>query len=171
VIADAFSIPARWGMFLMKLIRELCPRTCLELGTALGISTAYQAAALELNGRGTLTTLEGAHAWAAVATQGLDALGLDGRTEVTVGPIDQTLEAVVERIAPIDYAYLDADHSERATVGHFEVVLPHLAPGAVVVLDDISFTAEMWQAWNTIAGNDRVAVRLAIDRMGVVGLR
>src|SRR5688572_21226429 len=44
------SIPSVWGRFLMRLVRELAPRSCLELGTGFGLSTAYQAAALELNG-------------------------------------------------------------------------------------------------------------------------
>jgi predicted O-methyltransferase YrrM len=170
-IACFLSVPPRWGTFLLRLVRELAPRSCLELGTGLGISTAYQAAALELNGSGRLTTLEGARAWAAVAQQGLSALGLAARAEVKVGPIDETLADVLARISPIDYAYLDADHAEEATVGHFDAVLPHLSPGAIVVLDDISFTQEMWSAWNVIGGRDRVSTRLALNRMGVVVVR
>ena len=137
-------------MFLIRLVRELAPVTSLELGTGLGISSAYQAAGLELNGRGELTTLEGARAWAEVAEQGLSSLGLAERCRVEVGPIDETLEPVLNRIAPIDYAYLDADHSEEATVKHFEAVLPHMARGGVVVLDDVAFSWDMWQAWTRI---------------------
>src|SRR5215218_306872 len=52
------SLPPVWGLFLMRLVRELRPRSCLELGTGLGISGAYQAASLELNRAGELTTLD-----------------------------------------------------------------------------------------------------------------
>ena len=65
---------------------------------------------------------------------------------------------------------LDADHSEEATVRHFEAVLPHLAGGAVVLLDDITQTGEMKRAWRAIADNERVAVAAGLRRIGVVVL-
>jgi len=170
-VACLFSAPPRWGMFLLRLVRELAPESCLELGTGVGISTAYQAAALKLNGSGTLTTLEGAQAWAAIAEQGLSALGLAERARVEVGPIDETLAEVMARVAPIDYAYLDADHTEEATVGHFEAIVPHLSEGGIVILDDISYSGEMWRAWRAITRHGRVSLDLALGRMGVVAVR
>jgi len=169
-IAEAFSIPERWGMFLTRLVRELAPTTSLELGTGLGISSAYQAAALQLNERGGLTTLEGARAWAEVAEQGLSSLGLAERCRVEVGPIDETLARVLEEIPPIDYAFLDADHSEEATVKHFDALLPHMAPGGALVLDDISFSWDMWHAWTKISRSARVRVSVALGRMGILAL-
>jgi hypothetical protein len=170
-ISVLFSIPCTWGVFQMRLVRELAPKSCLELGTGLGVSAAYLAAALKLNGAGMLTTLEGAHAWGAVAEQGLSALGLDGRAEVRLGPIDDTLARVLEQIAPIDYAFLDADHTEEATLHHFDMLLPHVSRGGLVVLDDITFSIGMWRAWNAIRGRERVSTSLALGRMGVVAVR
>jgi predicted O-methyltransferase YrrM len=167
-IAELFSISPLWGEFLLRLTRELAPRSSVELGTALGLSTAYQAAGLELNGTGTLTTFEGAKAWAAVAEQGLSDLGLSERATVEVGPIDETLPRALTRIGPIDYAYLDADHTEEATVKHFDTILPHMAPGGVAVLDDIAFSREMSRAWHAIRRRDRVSTSLALGRMGVL---
>ncbi len=170
-IARMFSIPATWGAFLLRLIRELSPRSCLELGTGLGLSAAYQAAALELNDSGLLVTLEGAQAWAVVAEQGLDELGLAGRARVERGSIDDVLPPLAAELAPIDYAFLDADHSEKATVKHFEFVLPHLAPGAVVLLDDITHSEDMARAWAAIGNNERASASMALGRMGVVAIR
>ena len=169
-IAILLSIPQYWGEFLLRLIREHAPRRCLELGAAVGISTAYQAAALELNGKGTLTTLEGARAWASVAEQGLSSLGLADRATVEVGPIDHALGETLERIGPLDYAYLDADHAEEATVAHFDAILPHIASGGIAVLDDISYSPEMGRAWNTIRQRDGVSTSLAVGRMGIVAV-
>lgn len=169
-IAALFSISRLWGEFLLRLVRELAPRRCVELGTALGISTAYQAAALELNGSGTLTTFEGARAWAAVAEEGLSTLGLADRTTVEIGAIDETLAEALARIGPVDYAFLDADHTEQATVKHFDAILPKMAPGGVAVLDDIAFSREMWRAWETIRRRDRVSTSMALGRMGLVAV-
>jgi predicted O-methyltransferase YrrM len=170
-IARLFSIPPAWGVFQLRLARELAPASCIELGTGLGLSTAYQAAALELNGRGTLATLEGAQAWAAIAEEGLSTLGLAKRGEVRLGPIDDTLPEVARQMAPIDYAFLDADHSEEATLEHLEVILPHMSPQAVVLLDDITRDEEMRRAWTTISRRDYVTTSLPLGRMGVVVIR
>ena len=54
------SKPYFWSLLLLKLIRQFRPLRCLELGTCMGISAAYQGAALAINGQeGTLTTIEG----------------------------------------------------------------------------------------------------------------
>jgi predicted O-methyltransferase YrrM len=170
-ISALFSISPAWGVFLMRLVRELAPKSCLELGTALGVSAAYQAAALELNGAGTLTTLEAAQVWGSVAEEGFSTLGLAGRGKVRLGAIDDTLPKVARRMAPIDYAFLDADHTEEATLEHFDVLLPHLSPGAVVLLDDIMFWAGMRRAWKAIKRRERVSLGLSLGRMGVVAVR
>jgi predicted O-methyltransferase YrrM len=169
-VAILLSVPQWWGEFLLRLVRELAPRRCLELGAAVGISTAYQAAALELNGTGTLITLEGARAWASVAEQGLSMLGLADRATVEVGPIDEMLPETLERMGTVDYAYLDASHTEEATVAEFDTILPHVVPGGIAVLDDISFTRDMWRAWRTVRQRDRVATSLALGRMGIVAV-
>jgi predicted O-methyltransferase YrrM len=169
-IAELFSVSGLWGEFLLRLVRELAPRSCVELGTALGLSTAYQAAALELNGTGALTTFEGAKAWAAVAEEGLSGLGLSARASVEVGTIEETLPRALERVGPVDYAYLDADHTEDATVNHFDAILAHMAPGGVAVLDDIAFSRGMSRAWHTIRRRDRVTARIGLGRMGIVSV-
>ena len=48
------SKPYFWSLVLFKLLREFRPITCIELGTCLGISAAYQATALKLNNKGNL---------------------------------------------------------------------------------------------------------------------
>jgi predicted O-methyltransferase YrrM len=162
------SIAPVWGRFLMRTVRELSPRSCLELGTGFGISGAYQAAALELNGAGTLTTVERDAGLAKVAGEGFSRLGLGGRVKVELGLELDFLRGALERMAPIDYAFLDADHTAEGTLAHFAILLPHLHEGAIVVLDDINWSDEMRRAWKSIAGNDRVAWTLKLRRVGII---
>jgi predicted O-methyltransferase YrrM len=163
-----WSIPRVWGRFLMRLVCELGPKSCLELGTGFGISGAYQAAALELNGKGRMITLDVAGQWAAIAERGFSELELDGRVDIRRGDIDETLGGVLEETSPIEYTFLDAEHTERATVRHFDALIPHLARGAVVVVDDILWSDEMRRAWATIKRRDRVTSAIRLGRMGVV---
>jgi predicted O-methyltransferase YrrM len=159
-------IPPVWGAFLMRLVRELRPQSCLELGTGIGISAGYEAAALELNGVGRLITLDGSAEWIAVAEEGLSSLGL-GRVEFSVGPIAETLPKALERSAPVDYAFVDAEHTEEATVGYFESIVPRMSPRGVMVFDDIPWSRELMRAWRRIAHDEQVSAAFALGRMGV----
>lgn len=163
------SVSPVWGAFLMRLVAELGPRSCLELGTGLGLSAAYEAAALELRGEGTLVTMD-FHEAARIGERGFGELGLADRTELVFGDIDETLSGVLERIAPVGYAMLDAEHTESATVRHFETIAPHLAEGAVVVLDDITATEEMRRAWQHVVAHPRVVLAVPLRRIGVVAI-
>lgn len=167
-ICAFFSVPGIWGRLQLRLVRELAPRRALELGTAFGISAAFQAAALELNGGGRLVTLDREPRLAELAQQTFDELGLAGRVEQRVGAIAETLPDLAREITPIDYAFLDAEHTEQATIAAFETILPELADGAVVVVDDIRLNADMGRAWAAIRANPRVGVGLDLRRFGIV---
>jgi predicted O-methyltransferase YrrM len=171
-VADAatmMSLGPQWCVLLMRLVRELRPASCLELGAGFGISAAYQAAALRLNGGGTITTLEGSEPMAAHARQTLDSLDLED-ARVRVGPIADTLSEEVQRARPVDFAFVDAEHQARATLVAFEELLPGLADGAVLVFDDVRWD-EMRPAFARIGDHDRVASAFGAGRLGLALLR
>ena len=71
------SIPREWGLLLLKLICRFRPTRLVELGSALGISGAYQAAALRLNNLGQLFTLEGCPRMADYARRTISLIDAD----------------------------------------------------------------------------------------------
>jgi len=137
------------------------------MGTAVGISAAYQAAALKLNGYGTLVTLEGATSLADIAKKNFQHLGLD-TVEVIVGRFQDTLPGVLTDRQPVDYAFIDGHHDEQATLAYFEQILPFLAETSLLVFDDIAWSEGMKRAWKTIAQDRRVGV--AVDLGPGLGL-
>ncbi len=161
----AASKAPEWGLVLLKLIRALRPEHCLELGTCVGISAAYQSAALEMNDRGHLVTLEGASALAHLAEANLQELGLMGRCKVLVGPFCDTLPQVLDATPGLDYAFIDGHHDGDATKLYFLQLLPSLSEGALVVFDDTDYSTGMRQAWADIASDPHVMA--AIDLSGV----
>lgn len=161
------SKPAFWARLLHELVREYRPRTALEMGTCLGISAAYQAAALEMEGAGQLTTLEGAASLAEVSRDNLDRCGLGHRVDVVTGRFADTLESILETLPSIDYAFVDGHHDENATVAYFEQLLPHLADPAVLVFDDIDWTPGMRRAWAQIASSPRVGLAVDLRAIGI----
>ncbi len=169
-VADLYtraSSPRPWGRLLFGLVRALRPGRVLELGTNLGVSAAHIGAALALNeaedraddeplafagGRPAprLTTLEGAPALAALAARHLAALGHAGRARVVAGAFDQTLADVAAADGPFDLVFVDGHHEEAAALGYVDALRPHLAPGAVVVLDDVEPGRPVARAWRRL---------------------
>jgi predicted O-methyltransferase YrrM len=160
------SLPPVWSRFLFHLIRELRPVRALELGTALGVSAAYQGAALELNGRGRLVTVEGARPLAELAERNLDRLGI-ARVDVVTGRFLDALPAVLDDLRPLDYAYIDGHHDGRATRDYFEMVLGAIAGPALIVFDDIGISPGMRDAWAAIRRHPRVGTAIDLRKLGV----
>jgi predicted O-methyltransferase YrrM len=169
IASVVMSISPQWCLLLMRLVRERAPRSCMELGTGFGISAAYQAAALELDGGGELTTLEGAEQWAASAGETFAALGLE-RISQCVGPIEQTLAGEAARRAPLDFVFVDAEHDGDATRDYFHTLLPHLSDGALVVFDDAHWP-DMRPAIDEIARHPRVSAAARIGRLAACAVR
>jgi predicted O-methyltransferase YrrM len=171
-IADICSSAAKppvWARLLLKLVREIQPEHSVELGTSLGISAAYQAAALELNGHGRLVSLEGAPALVEVARRHLAELGLE-RATIVAGRFQDTLDGVLASESPVDYAFVDGHHDRDATLEYFEQILPASAQNAVLIFDDISWSPGMRQAWRTIAAHPRVGVAIDLFKVGICEL-
>lgn len=156
----------QWAALLFHLIRYLRPNTCLELGTSLGISAAYQAAALELNGSGRLVTLEGAVSKARLAEQNFARLGLQ-RVSVTAGRFQDTLGPVLAQLQRVEFAFIDGHHDGDATLDYFNRIAPFLSPDAVVIFDDIRWSSGMQRAWEALTSDPRI--RTAVD-FGAMGL-
>lgn len=155
-----------WTLLLLRLVRALRPTTCLEMGACAGVSGAYQAAALQLNGAGRLVTLEGAGSLAALSRETFAALGLEN-VQVVEGRFQDTLATVVEEIAPIDYAFIDGHHEEEPTLAYLDQIYPHLASRALLVFDDIYWTDGMRRAWNRIQSDPRMTVSADLRQVGL----
>ena len=156
-----------WAYLLFRIIRAVQPATCIEMGACVGVSASYQAAALELNNKGTLITLEGADSLADRTERTLTELGLDTRASVRRGPFADTLAGALADMSPLDYAFVDGHHTESATIEYMQAMMPHLAAEAVLVFDDIDWSTGMRNAWSTIAGDERFALTLDLGTIGI----
>lgn len=160
------SKPAFWAKFLFKLIRQLEPSSCVELGSCVGISAAYQGVALELNGKGSLTTLEGSPEIAQKAKETIENLDLLN-TSVVVGPFHETLKSVLEASKPVDLFFNDGHHDHDAVIEYFNTALPYLSDQAIVVFDDITWSSGMRKAWTEIEDDKRVAASIDLREIGI----
>ena len=160
------SVPYFWALILFKLVGEFKPSSCIELGTSVGISAAYQAAAQKLNNKGRITSLEGAASLASLSDKNLQKLGLDN-TVVVKGRFQDNLEKVLNEKKPIDYAFIDGHHDEKATISYFESFIPYLSRKAMIVFDYISWSDGMCRAWDKIVENENVKIVVDLRKIGI----
>ncbi|GAB2453682.1 O-methyltransferase [Hymenobacter qilianensis] len=167
-IARTAAKPRQLGQLLFRLVNHFQPRTVLELGTSLGLTTAYLATA---NSKSRIITFEGCPATAAVARETFNSLGL--RTvELIEGNLDDTLAPTLAALsAPIDFAFFDGNHRYEPTVRYFEQCLACRTDQSVFVLDDIHWSAEMEKAWEAIKAHPEVMLTVDLFFMGLVFFR
>lgn len=156
-IAQHSAKSKKWAQLLFRIVNYYQPKTILELGTSLGISTAYMSLA---NPKARLVTAEGSAEVAAQAGRNFQLLQLTSIQQV-VGNFDDTLPGILNAVSPLDLVFIDGNHRYEPTVRYFNQLLPHLNATSVVIFDDIHWSREMEQAWAAI--KEHPAVQLSVD--------
>lgn len=149
--------PPKFGQLFYRLVQYFKPATVLELGTSMGLSTAYMATA---SPAAAVHTIEGCPNIAARAAKNFASLGLQNIHQHT-GNFDDVLPELLTKIPAPDLVYVDGNHREEPTVRYFLECLKYLKPSAVVIFDDVHWTDGMERAWETI--KTQGSVRLSVD--------
>ncbi len=155
------------GQLLFRLVNfiaqhEKRPLEILELGTSLGVTTAYLASA---GSRHRVMTLEGSEAVLRVAQGVWRALRLEN-IEWQQGNIDDTLFKCARE--KLDLAYVDANHTFEATMRYVRFLLPRMNEKGVIVIDDIHHSEQMEQAWAALKDDARVTTSMDLYHVGLL---
>lgn len=155
------------ALMLYCLIRRLKPRTVIELGTNVGISSAFIAAAIAEDGQqGELTTLDSSPYRQRLAREVHRNLGLDGIRYVA-GLFTDTLSDSLGAMSPIDLAFIDGHHQYQPTLDYLEEILRAASPKALFVFDDIRWSDGMKQAWSELKADTRFGLVVDLYSVGI----
>ena len=152
---------------LFRMAHSYRPATIVELGTSLGISTAYLALG---NPAAKLLTIEGAPALAERARQHFKHLSLDN-VEVLTGSFEEKLPELLRAYPTVDMVFVDGNHRKGPTLAYFNLLLGHMAPASVIVFDDIHWSPGMEEAWSAIQTDPRVLLTVDLFHFGLVFFR
>lgn len=166
-IARHSSKPEKYGKLLSRLVDHFQPSTILELGTSLGISTMYLAAAKR---KVKVITIEGCPQTAALAQQNFDKMKLDN-VELITGNFDDVLSSALQKLGKVDLAFFDGNHRKEPTLKYFNEVLPFTHNDSVLIFDDIHWSDEMKEAWEEIKAHSKVNVTIDLFMMGIIFFR
>lgn len=166
-IAKNAAKPKKFGQLLFRMAKYYQPRTILELGTSLGITTSYLASG---NPAATVTTMEGAKEVAAVARENFAATGLQN-ISILEGNFDDTLAPLVHDMGSVDCCFIDGNHRREPTERYFQQLLPFAHNDSIFIFDDIHWSREMEQAWDTIRNHPAVRCSVDLFFIGIVFFR
>ena len=166
-VAKGSLKPAKYSQLLFRMIDFYAPKQIIELGTSLGITTAYLASA---NPAARVTTFEGSTAVAQIAGQNHQLLGIKNII-LLEGNFDTQLPKWLEQHKSIDFAFIDGNHAFKPTLAYFEALLEVVHENSILVFDDIHWSAEMEQAWAQISVHPRVTLSIDLFFIGIVFFR
>lgn len=155
------------SQLLFRIVHYYQLQNIIELGTSLGVSSAYMAAA---NPKGDIITIEGASSVAAVAKRNHELLELDNIRLIT-GKFEDTLPVILQQVQRVDLAFVDGNHRFEPTKNYFEQLIQKATPQSIFIFDDIHWSKEMEEAWRFIKEDPRVKASIDLFFFGIILFR
>jgi len=159
------SVDLAYGKVLYHTAQYLGAKTFLELGTSLGVSSAYLALAHpSMQG----VSIDANPNAIEVATAKFRQHDLLKKVSFYADTFENALPSILANSAPIDICFVDGDHSYHATITNTQYIKPYLSEHAVIILDDIRWSEGMYKAWETLKKDDSFGVTLDLGRIGLL---
>ncbi len=151
---------------LFKMADHFKPASILELGTSLGITTAYLASTANVP----VYTIEGSPEIVSISKEVFSDLKLDNIYSYT-GAFKDKLPEVLSQLKQPDFVLMDGDHTYSSTIQYFDIIFPFLHENSIVVLDDIHWSSGMEKAWDEIRSLAEITLSLDFFHFGVLFFR
>lgn len=155
------------SQLLFRIVHYYQPKTILELGTSLGISSAYMASA---NPAARIVSIEGASTVADLARHHHKFLQLSN-VEVRTGEFDNILPDALHQLGKVDLVFIDGNHRREPTLQYFEQLLRYTNAQSILIFDDIHWSEEMEEAWDIIKKHPAVTASIDLFFIGIILFR
>jgi predicted O-methyltransferase YrrM len=166
-IAHNAAKPPKFGKLIFRLCDFFQPETILELGTSLGLTTAYMAAAKPSTN---IYTLEGCPETLEKAKTNFNSLKLKNIHPIQ-GDFGYTLPSLLKKLEGVDFAFFDGNHRYKPTMDYFTQTLRLANENSLFIFDDIHWSSEMEQAWEEIKKHPQVSITIDLFFIGLVFFR
>ncbi len=166
-IAATSLKPKKYAQLLFRIVRYFQPASVVELGTSLGVTTAYLAAG---NPAANVVSFEGSASIASIASTHLSLLQ-PSNVQLIQGDFNQTLPLFLANATSIDLVFIDGNHRKSPTLDYFTQCLHRSTDATIMMLDDIHWSAEMEAAWEEIKNHPAVTLSIDLFFIGIVFFR
>ena len=163
-LVNRSSVPPKYGKILYYLVNTFQPANILEMGTSVGISTIYLAAA---NDYSTVWSIESCTEKQQIAKENLQIWGLKN-VYFYPGLFHEELPKVLHHMPSLDMVFIDGDHRKKSLLSYYETILDYIHHDTMMVIDDIHWSSGMESAWKMIRSHNYVQVSIDLFRMGIL---
>lgn len=163
IAKNALKTP-KLAKLIYRLAKNTKAKSAIELGTCLGITTAYLA---KTDAQTQVVTIEGCPQTAEVARKNFQDLNLEN-IELHVGNFDLILPDIIAQQPSLDFVYIDGNHRKDATLNYFKWCLPKVTENSLLIFDDIYWSEGMKEAWAEIKNHPDVTVTIDLFWIGLV---
>jgi predicted O-methyltransferase YrrM len=164
--ANNASKPKLACEFLGFLAFYTSPKSILELGTNVGISSSYMSILNNNNMNFNITTLDASPYRQRVAKTIHKNLGIKNINYVT-GLFSDTLKEVLDTNKKWDFVFIDGHHQYKPTLDYFDIVYPYCNKNAIIVFDDITWSIGMRKAWENLKKDTRFLYCVDLHKVGI----
>lgn len=157
-IARVSAKKPKYARALCRLAMHSGAKQVLELGTSVGLTTAYLASS-----GAEVISVEGASSLADEAREVVKGCGL----QATI--IHSSFDAYLSELEPtkqFDLIFIDGHHIGEALLDYFDRLRPHLSTTGIAVIDDIHWSNDMHRAWKQLITDESFELSLDLFEMG-----
>ncbi len=165
-LASSPSSRPVYARALYKILSAFDFKNCIEMGTCIGVSAAYQCFALQSNKESRLITIEGSPNLCEVSRSHLTSLGLNN-FDIKTGRFSDVLPSLLDELKTVDYVFINGHHDEKATYDYFIQLLPYLSDLSVLIFDDVNWSSGMVRAWRKIQRHDVFTAVIDVQKFGI----
>ncbi|MFY8181623.1 MAG: O-methyltransferase [Flavobacterium sp.] len=166
-IAKNAGISPKRAKLLFRIVNYFQPNTILEIGTSLGLATS----ALSLGSKNAkVITLEGCPNTMTIAKNQCELQNLNN-IEFINTKFEDYLSNCQLNTEHCQLIYFDGNHSKKATLDYFELLVPTITNDSVWIFDDIHWSKDMEEAWEIIKNHPKVKVTIDTFQWGIVFFR
>ena len=166
-ITKTAGISPKRAKLLFRIVNYFQPEAILEIGTSLGLATSALALG---NPKAFITTLEGCPETANQCQLQLQKFNINSVKSI-VTEFSTYFKTINHQPEAINLIYFDGNHSKKATLNYFESLLPTITNDSVWIFDDIHWSTEMEEAWESIKNHPKVKVTIDTFQWGFVFFR
>ena len=164
-IARKSSVSPKQGRLLQRISAWYAPGTVIELGTGLGISTAYLAAGAPFS---KIISVEGSAEKYVFAGKFLDELGFPS-IELLNADFEEVYPGLLDEAEGRVMVFIDGDHRYEPSMRRSLALLNHeKISEAVLILDDIYWSKEMEAAWRDLSSLPGSLISIDLFYFGII---
>ena len=157
------STKNKYGDLLYRLMKAYKPMNVLEFGTSIGCGT------LQLhwgNPEAQLISIEACKETYEFAKKTMAQHQISNQIQLINSTFNDFLEEKI--LVKFDLVFIDGHHDGKCLIDYVKKLEEHTHNDTIFILDDIRWSMDMLNAWNTLANDDQYHLSIDFFKMGVL---